>query len=167
MKDLYKNPTLYYVLVPVVMGIWPLLVWGLYLPQAKDTLDDEVRYTQEAQVVALDILRLDPERLEFVDSNDAGKEFSYANVIDKVAGLCNIPASKYELNAGIIIKKEGKRSQSAHVKLKHVGVVQFGKFLSLMLRWENLQCNIVKLTKVKGAGLRDAWNVAIDFRYSY
>lgn len=167
MKDLYKNPTLYYVLVPVVMGIWPLLVWGLYLPQAKDTLDGEVDYSQKAQVVALDILKLDPERLKFVDSNDVGEEFSYANVIDKVAGLCNIPASKYVLNSGIIIKKEGQRSQSAHVKLKHVGVVQFGKFLSLMLRWENLQCNIVKLTKVRGEGLRDAWNVDIDFKYYY
>jgi len=167
MKDLYKNPTLYYVLVPVVMGIWPLLVWGLYLPQAKDTLDDEVNYAQEAQVVALDILKLDPERFKFIDSNDTGKEFSYANAVDKVAGLCNIPASKYVLSSGIIIKKEGQRSQSAHIKLEHVSVVQFGKFLSLMLRWENLQCNLVKLTKVKGEGLRDAWNVTIDFKYYY
>ena len=32
MKDVYKNPILYYILVPVVVALWPLLVWSVYLP---------------------------------------------------------------------------------------------------------------------------------------
>ena len=166
MKDLYKNPTVYYILVPVLMGLWPLLVWGLYLPQAKETLNDEVTYSQEGRGTALEILKLDPERLDFADANESGEEFSYATAVDKVAGLCGMPASKYKLSTGIIITKDKQRSQSAHLKLEQVGIVQFAKFLSLLqLRWGTLQCDSVKLSKVEG--LPDIWNITIGFKYYY
>jgi hypothetical protein len=35
MREVYKNPMLYYLLIPVLVGIWPLLVWGVYLPRAE------------------------------------------------------------------------------------------------------------------------------------
>ena len=35
MKDIYKNATLYYILVPIITALWPLFVWGVYLPKAE------------------------------------------------------------------------------------------------------------------------------------
>ena len=164
MKDLYKNPTLYYILVPVMMGLWPLVVRGLYLPQAKDTLDGEIEDSRVGQGKALAILMLDPDR--FADSNDGGAEFSYATVVHKIAGLCNIPASKYRLTSGMIITKDKQKTQSAHLRLEQVGIIQFAKFLSLIqLRWGTLQCDSVKLSKVEG--LPDIWTVEIKFKYYY
>jgi hypothetical protein len=52
------------------------------------------------------------------------------------------------------------------VVLKEVDITKFAKFLStIQLRWANLQCVKVKLTKKKG--LRDTWDVDLDFKYFY
>lgn len=166
MKDIYKNPAFYYILVPVVMAGWPLLVWGLYLPDANEMLDKEMQYSQDGRREGLAILKLDPDRLNFADLNDTTAEFSYAVAIDKVAGLCNIPASRYKFSTGPIIKKSKQKSQNAHVKLDRVSVMQFAKFLSVMqLRWGTLLCEKMKLTKVEG--LPDVWTVDIDFKYFF
>jgi len=168
MKELYKNPTLYYLLVPAAIAVWPLLVWGLYLPQSKEILSDEVMYSKEGQVTALEILWLDPERLSFADANDTGDEFSYATAVDKVAGMCGIPASKYKLSTGPLMKKDKQRTQSAHLRFDQVSVVPFAKFLSLMqLRWSALQCDEIKLNKVKAEGQPDLWTVDVDFKYYF
>ena len=132
MKELYKNPTLYYLLVPAAIAVWPLLVWGRYLPQSKEILSNEVKYSNDGQVTALEILRLDPERLSFADANNTGDEFSYATAVDKVAGMCGIPASKYKLSTGPLMKKDKQRTQSAHLRFDQVSMVPFAKFLSLM-----------------------------------
>jgi len=166
MKDLYKNPNLYYIVVPVVVALWPLLVWGMYLPQVKEALDSEVEDFQKGQGVALEIFKLDPERLKLADSNDVSEGFSYTKAVDRVANLYNIPPSRYRLSTGMLIKKDGQKSQSAHLKLEQVGIVQFVKFFwRIQLQWGDLQCDRVKLTKVEG--LADIWNVEIDFKYYY
>ncbi len=168
MKDLHKNPILYYILVPVLAGIWPLLVWATYLPDAKRVLSNEVGASQDVQAQALDILRLDPDRVDLADANDAGDEFSYATAVDKVAGICSIPASKYKLNTGMIITKDKQKSQSAHLRLEQVGMVQFARFLSLIqLRWGTLQCDSATLSKVKAEAQPDIWTVEIDFKYYF
>jgi hypothetical protein len=60
----------------------------------------------------------------------------------------------------------GQKSQSAKVGLKQVDITKFAKFLStVQLRWANLQCSQVKLTKKKG--LPDTWDVDLDFKYYY
>jgi hypothetical protein len=166
MKQFYKNPTLYYILAPVAVALWPLLVWGVYLPSAKRNWDVEVSQYNQAQDIIKEILALDPERLTFTDSQSAAAEFDYASAIDKTAGLCGIPSTDYKLNSGIIITSGGQKSQSAKVTLKQVDITKFAKFLStLQLRWANLQCTQVKLTKKKG--LPDAWDVDLEFKYYY
>lgn len=166
MKQIYKNPTLYYILTPVVVALWPLLIWGVYLPAAEDNWQVERTRYNEAQSIMTEILALDPDRLEFADSENTTAEFDYAIAVEKIASLCKIPSTNYKLSSGIIITSGGQKSQSAKVGLKRVDITRFAKFLStIQLRWANLQCTRVKLTKKRG--LPDTWDVDLDFKYYY
>jgi hypothetical protein len=166
MKDILKNPALYYILVPVVVALWPLLIWGVYLPAAEHNWQAEKSQYSQGQKVITEILAIDPDRLKFADSNSASAEFDYATAIEKTAGSCGIPPASYKLNSGIIITSAGQKSQSAKVGLMGVDIAKFAKFLStVQLRWANLQCSQVKLTKKKG--LPDIWDVDLDFKYYY
>jgi len=166
MKDIYKNPIFYYILVPVVVALWPLLVWSVSLPKAERGWDLETTQYNKAQSLILEILTLDPDRLKFADANDADAEFNYANAVDRVATLCRIPPGNYKLSSGIVITSGEQKSQSAKVVLNNVDITKFAKFLStIQLRWTNLQCTKVKLTKDKS--LPDMWKMDLDFKYYY
>ncbi len=166
MKDIYKNPLFYYILIPVVIGLWPLLVWAVYLPAADKNLEDQQGQYRKAEEIMMEILTLDPDRLQFTDSNDTAPDFTYANAVGRVAASCKIPPSKYKLGTGILQTTSGQKSQSASVSLRQVDIVQFASFLStIQFRWSNLQCNRVKLTKKEG--LPDIWDVDIEFKYYY
>ena len=166
MKQIYKNPTLYYILVPVIVALWPLFIWGVYLPAARHNWQVERAQYSDANSIIGEILALDPDRLEFADSQKTAAEFDYASAVERIASSCGIPPTSYRLSSGIIMVSEGQKSQSAKVGLKQVDVTKFAKFLStLQLRWANLQCAQVKLTKKKG--LPDIWDVDLDFKYYY
>jgi hypothetical protein len=166
MKDIFKNPILYCIVVPIIIGLWPLLVWAIYLPAAHKNIEDQQSQYERAEKIMKEILSLDPDRLEFADSNDAAMEFTYGSAVDKVARLCNIPPSKYKVSTSMIITTREQKSQSATVDLKQVDIVKFARFLSMIqLRWANLQCERVKLTKK--TNLPDTWDVNIEFKYYY
>ncbi len=162
MKDIYKNPILYYILVPAIVGLWPLLVWAIYLPAADKNLEAQQAQYKKAEDIMMDILTLDPDRI--TDANDAQAEFSYDRAVERVANTCRIPSSKCKLNPGRPMTIGGQKSQSATVNLKQIDIVKFAKFLSEIQR-PNLQCNRVKLTKKQG--LPDMWDVDIEFKYYY
>ncbi len=164
MKDIYKNPVLYYILVPVVVALWPLLVWAIYLPQAEESYDSEEAQCRKAEQIMLEIFNLDPDRA--IDANNSPSEFTYAVAVNRIASLCKIPSTKYKLSSRMIMKSDRQKSQSANVVLKEVDIVSFSRFLSLIQkRWANLQCNRVKLTRKEG--LPDVWDVDIEFKYYY
>jgi len=167
MKDIYKNPALYYILVPIMVALWPLLVWGVYLPNAKRSLKKEKAEYGEAQTKMLEILILDPDRLEFTDTNRAPGEFAYVRAVAKFASSCEIPSANYKVSSGPVITKQGKKSQTATVSLKDVDIVKFAKFLSTIQRYyPDLQCE--KLNKLKKKeGFPDRWDVVLEFKYYY
>jgi len=166
MLSVYKNPVLYYLVVPILLGLWPLLAWSVYLPEAQRRWDQEKDEFKKAQAIMLEILELDPDRLDYADSNNPDREFDYAIVVDRVASQCGIPPTDYKFSSGPIIKSAGQESQSAKVNLKGIDVTTFARFSStIQLRWGNLQCTRVKLTKKKG--LSDVWDADIDFKYYY
>jgi hypothetical protein len=166
MKDIYKNPILYYVLTPVIVCLWPLLVWAVYLPAAEEHKEDQQAQLKKAEAIMMEILTLDPDRREFADSNDVDTEFTFDKAVAMVAGTSKIPPSKYKLNASAVQTSRGQNSQAATVSLKQIDIVKFAGFLStIQLRWANLQCNRVKLTKKPG--LPDMWDVDIEFKYYY
>ncbi len=166
MKDIYKNPALYYILVPAIVALWPLLIWGVFLPGANRSLNKELEDYKDAKSIMEEILRLDPDRLELVESKVDAEEFDYARSVQQVATVCGIPSANYKLSSGIIITSEGQKSQNANVALREVDLERFAKFLStIQLRWVSLQCNRLKLTKKKG--LPDAWDADLEFKYYY
>jgi hypothetical protein len=168
MKDIYKNPILYYIVVPVIAGLWPLLVWAIYLPAAQKDVEEQIAQYNKAEPIMMEILTLEPDRLEFADANDTAADFTYGEAIDRVASLCRIPPSKYNLSSAMIITTNDKKSQSASVDLKQVDIRKFARFLSMMqLRWANLQCEQLKLTKKQNLPDNDMWDVDIKFKYYY
>ncbi len=168
MKDVYKNPVLYYIAVPLVIGLWPLLVAAVYLPAAQEDKDKQITEYGRAEQLMIEILTLDPERLEFAEPNEAATEFTYGGAVDKVANLCGISPSNCNVNTGIIIETKNQKSQTANVDLKQVSIVKFSKFLSMIqLRWANLQCESVKLARKDKMPSNDVWDADIKFKYYY
>ena len=166
MKDIYKNPIFYYILVPVVSALWPAIVWTAYLPQTEKNWENEKARYEKSQKIIQEILTLDPERLDFSGRKDTAAQFNYAAVVDDIARTCKIPSVNYNISSKPPRKSGGQKTQSCQVTLKEVDITSFSEFLStIQLRWANLQCESVKLTKKKG--LPDAWKVDLDFKYYY
>ena len=168
MKDIYKNPVLYYIIIPIIVAVWPLLVRGFYLPAAQEDVKEQITQSERAIPIMLDILNLDPERLQFADANNAASEFTYDGAVDWVTSICKIPSSEYKVSSSLIITANKQKTQSAKVDLRQVGIIRFAKFLSMIqLRWANLQCERVKLTKKEGLADKDVWDMDIEFKYYY
>jgi hypothetical protein len=166
MKDIYKNPILYYIVTPVIVVLWPLFVRAIYLPAAEKGVRNQQAQYRKAEAAMMEILTLDPDRREFADANNISAEFNYADAIDNVARSCGILPDKYKLSSGMRIKSRDRENQSASVNLKQIDIKRFAEFLDkIQFRWANLQCNRVKLTKKKG--LPDMWDVDIEFKYYY
>ena len=168
MRDIYRNPILYYVAVPVLAGLWPLFAGAMYLPAAQDNLVEQVEQYKQAEAIMMEILTLDPERLEFAEPNEAAVEFSYGAAVDRVARLCDIPAANCAVHTGVIVATREQKSQTANVDLKLVDIVKFTEFLSMIqLRWADLQCESVKLTKKDNLPDNDMWDVDVKLKYYY
>lgn len=166
MKEIYRNPILYYILVPCVVALWPLLVWAVYLPSAKESLEDGVTKYEEARVKMDSILDHDPTRLEIGDPNKAIDKFDFTSAVSDTARRCKIPATNYTVSSKPIRASKDKKSQSAIVVLKEVSISSFADFLSkIQLRWADLECESATLTQKKD--LKDVWKVDLDFKYYY
>jgi hypothetical protein len=166
MKDIYKNPILYYILVPVVVALWPLLVWSVYLPRAQQMWQYEKKQYIRAEKTIDEILALDNGRLESADPNKTGTKFDYTYEVDRFAGMFRISSNDYTISSLPVMVSGGQKSQGAKVVLKQIGLARFARFLSaIQLRWANLQCMRVTLTPSKG--VPDMWKIDLDFRYYY
>jgi hypothetical protein len=168
MKEIYKNPILYYVAIPVIVGLWPLLVWAIYLPNAQEEVKELMNQHKKAKPSMTQILTLEPDRLQFTDANDSAADFTYGEAIDRIASLCRIPPSKYNVSSAMIMTTRGQKSQSASIDLKEIDIQRFAKFLSMLqLRWANLQCERLKLTKKQNVADNDLWDIDIELKYYY
>jgi hypothetical protein len=165
MRDLHKDPMFYYILAPILIGLWPLLVWAVYLPSAtRGRVADEESLTN-AVADCNEILEYDPGRLDIV-GDDKGFKFTYAEAIDRAANVCNIPSPNYAYSASAINPSGDKETRAAHVSLDNVAVAQAARFLStLQSTWVNLTCE--KITLKRQEGMPDQWDVDLDFKYSY
>ncbi len=166
MKDIHKNPLLYYIAAPVLLILWPLLVSLFYIPAAKEQYRKNEKYFNDAVPVIKKILDIDPERLDFAADKDAAAEFDYAANVEKIAQFCRIRSDDYKLSSGPITKSKSGKTQKATVSLKEVDITRFAKFLStIQLRWASLQLERMKLTQRKG--LKDKWDIDLDFKYYF
>ena len=165
MRDIYKQPIFYYILVPTVIGLWLLWLATIGLPAVKDKFEREKdRYIKAEKLIA-QILELDPQRLDYAKAKKSGSGFDYTTAIDQVTRLCKISPAGYKLSSSPVRKmKGGQKSQDATMAIDAIDVEKFARFLSLMhLRWQNLQCTNAAMTKQKGT--KDVWKVDIRFKY--
>lgn len=166
MRELHKNPMLYYLLIPVLVGMWPLLVGVMYLPRAEYQREIEGAMCVQGQTSVMEILKIDPDLPTRETTNLVPREFSYTDEVYRVANLCKIPASNWTCSAGNI-PSSGKKRQDARVRLTAVSIAQTAKFLStIQSMWPNrLTCENLKLQKKKG--MPDQWDVDFSFLYYY
>ncbi|MBN2019847.1 MAG: hypothetical protein JW749_06445 [Sedimentisphaerales bacterium] len=166
MKDIHKNPFFYYILIPVVAVVFPALTWGVFLPGARSSFNNDKEQYQKAQDVITELLKADPDRLNFNEEKGASANFDYATAVQQAAEFCSVPSGSYRLSSGIIVTSGGQKSQSANVSLKTVDITTAARFLSIIqLRWSGLQCTKIHLKKQKG--LPDSWDVEFTFKYVY
>jgi len=166
MREVYRNPMLYYLVIPLLVGLWPLLVWGVYLPRAEQSREVEGGLCVEGQNYVIEILKIDPDRPNMQDKSQVREDFSYGSAVQRVANLCKIPASNCPYTVGKPIISGGKKRQNAEVKLTNVSISQAAKFLStIQSMYVTLQCESVKLTRKKG--MPDQWDVDFRFQYYY
>jgi hypothetical protein len=166
LKDIHKNPMFYYVLAAAVATIWPVIMWGVYVPAAKSKFNSDKEQFQIAQEVIDELLKIDPERLNFTQEKGKSTDFDYATAVQQAAEFCSITPGNYKLSSGIIITSKDQKSQSANISLKDVDITKAARFLStVQLRWSGLQCTKVTLRKKKG--LPDSWDAEFAFKYFY
>jgi hypothetical protein len=167
-KKLIRDPKLYYILVPAVCALWPLWVGIFALPAAQTRWQQDTESYQKAEKVIEHIRKFDPDRFTTAQGQGKAVSFSYPAAINQVAGSCGISATDVVLHGvtAVMKAKEGQQTQDADVTLKQVDVVKFSKFLSTMqLRWADLQCVSLKLTKQKGTP--DLWKADMKFKYYF
>ena len=163
MRDVYKNHALYYVLVPIAVSLWPLLVRGVYLPKTQEQWESEKARYLRAQEIMEEILTLDRDRLDLTGPEDTVAEFDYAGAADRVARLYDI---SYTVTSRPIRTSGGQKTKNANVILRNVNITDFALFLTtIQFRWPNLECERITLLEKKG--LRDRWDVTLEFKYYY
>jgi hypothetical protein len=166
MKDIYKNPLFYYILIPAVAAIWPAVMWGVYLPGTSIALNDDIEQYKKAMQLFEELRNVDPERLDFAKEKGAKADFDYAAAVQQTASFCSIPAANCEFSSNAITTSEGQKSQTANVSLKDIDITKAARFLStIQLRWPGLQCTKINLRKKKG--LPDSWDADFTFKYFY
>jgi hypothetical protein len=166
MKDIYKKPIFYYVLVPIVVGLWPVWLLGLGIPVSRNNLQKEINDYNEAEKLIGEILNdLDPQRLDYAKTKKGGDAFDYTTAIDQVTRFCRIAPTDYKLSSGPArTMKGGQKNQDAAVTIDRIDIERLAKFLSVMhMRWVNLQCTNVTLVKIKGE--KDTWKADVRFIY--
>lgn len=161
MKDLYKNPMLYYALIPLMALAWPAAMWFNYLPTMTEQRDTWKGYVVDANELIFEILTLDPERLSYSDQKDTAVAFEYEQAVDKVARSLRM-GNQYELRPSA----KTANKQAAEVSLKNIGVIQCSQFLStLQMHWNGLECTRLGLTNKKTT--KDRWDVTMSFVYYF
>ena len=161
MKDLHKNPMLYYILIPLMALAWPAAMWFKYLPTMTDQRDTWKGYVTDANDRIIEILTLDPERLNYSDQKGTAVDFEYEMAVDKVARSLRM-GNDYELRPSA----KSANKQSAEVSLNNIDITQCSQFLStLQMHWNGLECTRLGLTNKKTT--KDRWDVTMSFVYYY
>ena len=165
MREIYRNPTFYYILVAILITLWPVWLALGSIPAADKEYEDAKVLFKDAEKIIGQILNLDPQRLDYARAQKKSGEFDYPVAVSQSAKTCSISLSQYKLSTFPIVKrKAGQTSQDAMITLNKVGIEKFARFVSLMqIRWPNLKCSQLRLNKVKGA--KNIWKADIRFTY--
>lgn len=167
MKIDFKDPNMYYILVPVLAGIWAIAAGLVFYPKSvKAWEESEAQYTK-AQDVIDQLVTLQPERLAYkVDASAASEDFDFTKTINEFASALSIPPSNYNLTVRSEANRAGRKTRSASVSIKTIDIEKLSQFLSaLLLRWPDLKCDTLSFSKIKDA--KNNWQADISLTYFY
>ncbi len=166
MREIYRNVTVYYIAAAVLIGLWPLLSWKVFIPNAETNLEESLDQADDARRVITEIIELDPKRLEFAQNQDGATEFDFARVITDVTSELRIPTNRYKPNISPPRRSKGQKTQTAKLSFEEINIETFARLLAtLQMRWTSLQCTDIKVESKKGA--RDLWDFDITLKYYY
>jgi len=165
MKDVLRQSIVYYIAAPVILALWPLLLWLYYLPHTVDTWKTEQKIYTQARQLAEEILTLDPERRDYGNEKKT-TGFDYTVAINAAAKKLGIPSANYTISSKPLQRSGNQKTRECQVTINEIKIADFARFLSnLQLTWTNLQCQKVTLTKKQD--LPDAWKVDLTLKYYY
>ena len=166
MKEFYKNPNFYLIIVPLAALIWAITTSTVLFASANDEWEKRKADFEKSQPIIKNILRLDPERINNLNKQkkNAGK-FDYNMVIAKFADAHGIPATGYSLRASGRSRRGGQLTQSATLTIDNIKITPFSRFLTeLLYVWPDLECE--KLTLKKQNTGPDAWEAQLHYKYT-
>ena len=166
MKIDFKNPTVYYIAVPILAGLWAVMAGVVFYPRSmqaweKGKSDSALVEEQIKQLVALQ-----PQRLDYASKGTDKKpeEFDYNKTLNDFSKDFAISGLSY--NAREKAKRSGRQTQSASISIKKIDTEKFSQFLSaLLLRWPDLKCDQLSIQKIKNT--KNDWQVNLSMTYYY
>ena len=165
MKIDLKNPNVYYIAVPVIAGLWAVLVGFVFYPGSIEAWEKSQSDFNIVKKQIGDLVVLQPERLAF-DEKTKPEEFDFTKTINDFAGVFSIPDSNYNLTVRGRTKRAGRQTRSATIMIKTIDIEKLAQFLSAMLlRWPELKCEVLSFEKVKNT--KNNWKVNMSLTYYY
>jgi len=167
MKIDIKNPMLYYIMVPVLAGLWAVLAGSVFYPKSVKAWDKTREESVAVEKLIKQLVASEPERLAFkVDEKSKPEAFDFTKVINKFAQQYSISPSNYNLNVRKESKRSGHRIRPASISIKSIDIERLAQFLSdMLLRWPDLQCETLDIEKVKNT--KNNWKVDMKLTYYY
>lgn len=165
MKDILKESIVYYIAIPVIIAMWPLMIVLHYIPNIDKKWEKEKENYTRAKSEMENILKLDQARLAYRDKKN-GLGFDYAAAIVKVNKEVGINQQDCDISSKPIRRVSGRKTRNCTVIIKEIDITKFANFLSkLQITWANLQAEKITLTRKKE--LPDSWKADVTFTYFY
>ena len=168
MKKYLENPLFYYILVPVIAGIWAIAAAVIFYPRAVVALQESKEEYTATQELLAQIVAIEPQRLAYQKEKGSGGsgDFDFTRVINEFATLFSIPSADFTLNTRGETRRAGKRAQSAVLAIKTIDIEKRTKFLSgRLVRWPELQCETLNLEKI--APGKNNWKAEMTLTYYF
>ena len=167
MKIDYKNPTVYYIAVPVTAGLWAILAGFVFYPASIEAWEKSRSDFESVEKQIKQLVALQPKRLDYkVDQKAKPEEFDFTKTINDFARVFSISDSNYNLTVRGQTKRAGRETRSATIVIKSIDIEKIAQFLSAMLlRWPDLKCEVLSVEKVKKT--KNNWKVNMSMTYYY
>ena len=167
MKIDYKNPTVYYIAVPVIAGLWAILAGFFFYPASIEAWEKSRSDFESVEKQIKQLVALQPKRLDYkVDQKAKPEEFDFTKTINDFARVFSISDSNYNLTVRGQTKRAGRETRSATIVIKTIDIEKLAQFLSAMLlRWPELKCEVLSIEKVKKT--KNNWKVNMSMTYYY
>lgn len=162
-----KNPTVYYIAVPILAGLWAILAGFVFYPGSIEAWEKSQKDFKTVEQQIKQLVALQPKRLTYkLDEKTASEDFDFVKTVDEFAQIFSIAPSNYNLTVRGETKKAGKTARSATIAVKSIDIEKLTQFLTaLLLRWPELKCEVLSIEKVKNT--KNNWKVNMSLTYYY